>query len=101
MEYFPLGFGESDTDHAIMESLCGPELTAWRAVYAQWRRMRDTGVSIERRLEFWTTKARAYDAVKASFLAAKSRLTSTDLPTTDLPTTDLPTADMLLTVAAA
>ena len=96
MKYFPLGFGESDTDRAIMESLCGPELAAWRAVYAQWRRMRDTGVSIERRLEFWPTKAKAYDAVKAAFLAAKSRLTSTDIPTTDLPT-----ADMLLTIAAA
>ena len=96
MEYFPLGFGESETDRAIMESLCGPELAAWRTVYAKWRRMKDTGVSIERRLDFWPTKARAYDAVKAAFLAAKSRLTSTDLPTTDLPTTDLP-----LTVAAA
>ena len=47
MEYFPLGFGESETDREIMESLCGPELAAWRAVYDQWRRMRDTGVSIE------------------------------------------------------
>ena len=96
MEYFPLGFGESETDREIMESLCGPELAAWRAVYAQWRRMRDTGVSIERRLEFWPTKARAYDAVKAAFLAVKSRLTHTELPTTGLTTTDLP-----LAVAAA
>ena len=96
MEYFPLGFGESDTDRAIMESLCGPELAAWRTVYAQWRRMRDNGVSIECRLELWPVKAKAYDAVKSAFLTAKSRLTHTDLPIADRPTTDMP-----LAVAAA
>ena len=79
-DYYPLGFGESESDREIMEMMCGPELAAWRAVYDQWRRMRDTGVSIERRLEFWPTKAKAYDAVKAAFLAAKSSLTKRQLP---------------------
>lgn len=77
--YYPLGFGESESDREIMEEMCGPELAAWRAVYGQWRRMRDTGASIDRRLEYWPTKARAYDTVKAAFLAAKSSLTKRQL----------------------